>query len=343
MNDPPKAAPLTRPCELCGALQGVELSSSGRGGASFRTVVCPECGLVFSDPFPHDVREFYEKSYRLDYKGAYIPKLKHVLRAGLVALDRHRRLGAYFRPGARLLDIGSGGGEFIYLMRRLGLAAKGVEPNLGYAEYSRESLGLDVSVGFIQDAAFPPASFDVMTIWHVLEHTEAPGAVLRSLAPMLSEGGSMIVEVPNIKAACQSPGGTFHVAHLYNFSASTLSALMAKSGLAPKASFLSPDGGNLTVIASPAASGQGQGGGPAPSDLGYDGPGEAAEVSRLIGGRSALGYLLSPWPWRRAWGRLGRSVRERRLLTAAAGGAGGRRQILDDLYAKAISAQGEGA
>lgn len=336
------AVALERACELCGSLEGRELSMTGRGGASFRTVICPSCGLVFSDPFPHDVRDFYEKSYRLDYKGAYIPKLKHVLRAGLVALNRHLRLGEYFPKGARLLDIGSGGGEFVYLMTRLGLAAKGVEPNLGYAEYSRGALGLDVTVAFIQDVDFPPAFFDVMTVWHVLEHTEAPAQVLRRLGAMLAAGGRLIVEVPNVKAVCQSPAGAFHVAHLYNFSVATLSAMMRQAGLTPERSFLSPDGGNLTVIArrsadsgGTTASGSAASGEPVgalKAGLGHDGASEAREVQSLISGRSALGYALSSWPARRAWGRLRRAVSERWRLRGVKDGPDARRAILDQLY-----------
>jgi hypothetical protein len=104
---------------------------TGRRGASFRTVICPSCGLVFSDPFPHDVRDYYERLYRLDYKGVTIPKLKHVLRSGLVALDRYNRYPQFFPVKSTLIDIGGGGGEFFYRMESRARGAQGGEPNIG--------------------------------------------------------------------------------------------------------------------------------------------------------------------------------------------------------------------
>jgi SAM-dependent methyltransferase len=211
-------------------------------------------------------------------------------------------------------------------MKSLALEAKGVEPNLGYAQYMKQELDLDIQVGFIQDMDFPEGSFDVATLWHVLEHTESPSTVLRRLGSLLSDKGSLIVEVPNIKAVCQSPRGTFHVAHLYNFSIDTLSSLMVKSGLVPKKSLLSPDGGNLTVIAGKGSLGE------SPEALAHDGPREAEEVKSLILGRTTARYLLTPWPYRRAWGRLSQAVGERLHLGVLKNEPGVRRGILDRLY-----------
>ena len=329
---------LQRPCELCGSPKGLKLSDKGRGGASFRTVICPSCGLVFSDPIPHDVKEFYEKDYRLQYKGSYIPKLKHVLRSGLIALDRVSRLGEFFPKSAAALDIGSGGGEFVHLLRFLGLRAKGVEPNFGFAEYSRSELGLDVSTSFIQDASFPEGSFDVVTVWHVLEHTEFPLEVLRRLSGLLADSGRLIVEVPNVKAVCLSPSGAFHVAHLYNFSVETLSAMMVKASLSPLRSFLSADTGNLTIIAAksaPSTDSLGASDAPnqdAPAPAAYDGPAEAREVQKLVLGRSNLGYVFSRWAIQKAWRRLFRTVMEKLSVLGVKDVPGARRGVLEKLY-----------
>ena len=64
-------------------------------------------------------------------------------------------------------------------------------------------------------------SFDVITIWHVLEHTEDPCFVLGKLRSLLKPQGVLVVEVPNIEAICQSPKSTFHEAHLFNFNLDT--------------------------------------------------------------------------------------------------------------------------
>lgn len=239
---------LVNGCNLCGGRDASVLANRSRNGQPLRTVICNGCGLVWSDPFPHDARQFYAEDYRLDYKGSFEPQPRHVMRAGEVALSRLRQVEWLFSQPRKVLDIGSGGGEFAYLLTARGHTVKGIEPNRGYAEYSRREYGLDVTVGFAQDIELPAASFDVITIWHVLEHTQDPLSVLKRLQGWLRPDGMLVVEVPNVEATCQAPGSTFHEAHLYNFSTDTLSAMAARAGFVIEESALSSDGGNITMI-----------------------------------------------------------------------------------------------
>lgn len=78
----------------------------------------------------------------------------------------------------KILDVGTGGGEFAYLLQSLGHDISGIEPNKGYADYSKQEYGLNIQIGFIQDIQQLDESFDLITIWHVLEHTENPCDVL---------------------------------------------------------------------------------------------------------------------------------------------------------------------
>ena len=145
------------PCNLCGGTDVTELSTRDRDGRYLRTVACNGCGLVWTDPRPseEEVRTYYERDYRVSYKGAFTPKLKHIYRAGRVAHNRYQRVSPYLKDGDRILDVGSGGGEFLYLLTRQGYAAQGVEPNQGYGEYSIAEYGVTVNMGFIQEQAFP--------------------------------------------------------------------------------------------------------------------------------------------------------------------------------------------
>lgn len=236
------------PCALCGGTRVSVVGERSRSGSPLRTVACRGCGLVWSDPRPHDARAFYEASYRLAYKGTFEPRPKHVLRAGEVALARLEVVRPWLGQPMRVLDVGSGGGEFAYLLKSLGHDVHGVEPNRGYAGYSIAQYGLNVSVGFIDDVELAPASYDLITIWHVLEHTEHPGAVLERLQRALKPEGVLVVEVPNVEATCQSPSSTFHEAHLYNFNRQTLAGLADRSGLAAVEIRTSPDGGNLIAV-----------------------------------------------------------------------------------------------
>jgi SAM-dependent methyltransferase len=221
-----------------------------RDGHPLRTTICRSCGLVWSNPRPgeEDVRRYYSTEYRLDYKGHSTPSLRHVARSGRGALNRYRALRPYLKRGDRILDAGAGGGEVVYVLRRLGFEASGLEPDEQYAKHARETLQVPVVTGFVQDVEFPPASFDVVTMFHSLEHVEDPAAILARLRGWMTDRGVLLVEVPNVEARCISPDHRFHFAHFYNFNRATLEALGRKAGFEPVQTTTSSDGGNLTGV-----------------------------------------------------------------------------------------------
>ncbi len=315
------------PCNLCGGTDVSILSNRSRSGKPLRTVICRACGLVWSDPRPHDARRFYEEEYRLSYKHTYQPKPKHILRAGKVALSRFEKIKDLLASPKLILDVGTGGGEFAYLLQTLGHQVQGVEPNKGYAEYSIREYGLTVQVGFVQDATFLPESFDVVTIWHVLEHTEDPGAVLALLRSWLKPGGRLVVEVPNVEATCQAPKNTFHEAHLYNFNVVTLRRSAKKQGLREVRHVISRDGGNITMVFGREES-------PVVNGAALDIPGNYEWIARIVRGHSAWRHHLTPMPYVRAWQRFCRSLEERRETAALSSG----KEILDDLYGRELRA-----
>ena len=310
------------PCNLCEGTEVTVLSYRGRGGNRLRTVACVNCGLVWSDPRPHNVRQFYQEQYRLAYKRVTVPKPRHVVRAGMVALSRLEKIRSLLHGRMRVLDVGSGGGEFAYLLALLGHDVQGVEPNVGYATYSTEQYGLNVAVGFIGDVLLPDARFDLITVWHVLEHTEDPGAVLRKLHSALRPDGVLVVEVPNVEATCQSPNNTFHDAHLYSFNPATLIKLAEKAGFTERSTQLSPDGGNITAVFRrlPVALASGI--------SNWSLPNNHARIARVVSRHTLTSHWLSRHPYRRFAGRVARALSEWRLTRKQATG----RDRLDALY-----------
>ncbi len=313
------------PCNLCGGTEVSILSNRSRSGKPLRTVICRACGLVWSDPRPHDARRFYEEEYRLSYKQTYSPKPKHVLRAGHVALSRFKKIEQLLSSRKAVLDVGTGGGEFAYLLQSLGHDVSGIEPNRGYADYSIREYGLTVQVGFVQEATFPLESFDVVTIWHVLEHTEDPGRVLQLLRSWLKADGMLVVEVPNVEATCQAPRNTFHEAHLYNFNVVSLRRLAKKHGLYETKHLISRDGGNITMFFVRTE--------PLIKDP-YEAaiPGNYEWVSRIVRQHRNVRHHLTPLPYLRAWQRLCRSLQERHEAAHAATG----KALLDKLYSPQV-------
>jgi 2-polyprenyl-3-methyl-5-hydroxy-6-metoxy-1,4-benzoquinol methylase len=299
-------------CVLCGAHCATLIAERDRDGSALRTLLCEGCGLLRCDPMPDaaTLDGYYREHYRLDYKRQDAPSRRHILRAGLVAIDRLQRLPALPPAARRALDVGAGGGEFAYLLaRRSGLEVTGIEPNAGYAGHARRELGIDVEVSTVYDSAPQNAPFDLVTLFHVLEHLRDPVAALRRIASWMAPGGALVVEVPNIEATCQSPSNLFHRAHLYNFNPATLHWVGRRAGLQAVHTWTSADGGNVCVTfcrgASPVEAAL-----PDPALLGAN----AQRVRDIRSRHTRVGHYLTRQPWLRAIRRLSQRLREAREL-----------------------------
>ena len=190
---------------------------------------CGQCGLYQQQPMPstEELEIYYSHNYRQDYKAAYQPAIKYVVRAGKVAIERLEWIGTSItvNRGSKLLDVGAGGGEFVYCASQLGYDAKGIEPNLGYSEFAKDQYGVEIETAMLGELR--PASFDIVTMFHVLEHMGEPRGVSRCIHTTLKPGGFLVVEVPNILQFDASPHNIFFKAHLTYFSLTSLKTLFS--------------------------------------------------------------------------------------------------------------------
>jgi 2-polyprenyl-3-methyl-5-hydroxy-6-metoxy-1,4-benzoquinol methylase len=239
-----------RPNPLTGGRDAFVVSTVDRHGAPLRNVCWKDTGFIGVDPIPiSDVETFYKKEYRQEYKGAVSPHGRHVLRASRVALSRFGRIREFFPAIAdkklSTLDAGASSGEFVFLMKKLGHKASGVEAHEGYAAHSKQVLGLDVTSGVFSEFKVEGKRFDLISMFHVLEHLEFPVPELARLATCLSEEGVFVIEVPNILYQGMRFAHKWHRGHLSGFSARTLEATALRAGLHPLMCGEIGDGGNL--------------------------------------------------------------------------------------------------
>ena len=227
-------APSSIPPSLEGKGAVEVVSTTDRYGNPLRTVLCTETGLVRNDPVPGDeeLAKFYSEEYRLAYKGAWRPRRRRVLRQFRWMVDHVRRFHDVFEPAERVLDIGAGSGEFVFLMRAWGKDAVGIEPDRAYSAWCREELGLDVRTARLGPGLFEAGSFDLIRLNHVLEHLNDPVQSLALVRGWLAPGGVVYVEVPNIEEYCRakSRGNMFHYGHIWNFNPWTLRAVAGLAG-----------------------------------------------------------------------------------------------------------------
>ena len=237
------------PCNLCESTTVKELCLKDRKGGNLRTIICKKCGLIWTDPRPaeYKIKEFYSNGYRREYKGIYKPELKHIYRDAKRSIRRFNFLKEVIEEGNKILDIGSGTGAFLYTLRKLGLNATGIEPNEGYASYSREELSVPVQVCVVQNIE-ENNPFDIITLHHVLEHVTDPFGVLRKIWKLLKINAYLMVEVPNAENITQDPKNRYHKAHLYTFNPETLESIGKKSGFEVYKKSIASFNGNITII-----------------------------------------------------------------------------------------------
>jgi 2-polyprenyl-3-methyl-5-hydroxy-6-metoxy-1,4-benzoquinol methylase len=273
------------------------------------------------------MRAFYARDYRLDYKRTYQPRPHHVYRAGKVAVHRFMRLHPLLRPGARVLDVGAGGGEVVYVLRAMGFDASGFEPNEGYARYAAERLGAPVAQGFWQDAAVDRGSQDLVTMFHTMEHLEDPLGAMRRAHDWLGPQGTLFVEVPNVEATYNQPHQQFHRGHLHHFNMAVLQMMGRRAGYTVIEESTSGDGGIISVVFRKAD-------GP-PIESGAI-PGNYERVASRLRRHTTVSHLFSRYPYVRPLQKLRARFEEQRGVWPRRPP----REVLDRLIARHLNQGG---
>ncbi len=219
-------------CKICNNNELRVIAMKGKNYQDLTSVICTGCGLVHSYPIPteDELESYYRKQYRSDYKSAYTPQRKHIVRYSRNATDRLSRLLQFTDNKAKLLDVGSGSGEFLYMAKLSGFDVLGIEPHEGYSTYTRDTFDTPVITSTIDNAEIGEETIDVITLHHVLEHLQNPLAALDNLYRWLKKDGVIMIDVPDIESTLHSPMNRFHYAHIYNFNNETLKAVLKKVG-----------------------------------------------------------------------------------------------------------------
>ncbi len=179
-----------RPCPLC----GLRAARPGQGTAvPPRPVRCAGCGLVFVDPVPAAALSpaTYGPDYYEPWQGAEEPARLALWRRRLLLVERRA-------PTGSLLDVGCADGLFLKVARDNGWRVEGVEFSPEGARRASLRLGRPVAVGDLTRDRMLRGRFDVVTLWHVLEHLSDPGAMLEAVGRRLRPGGLVAVAVPNL-------------------------------------------------------------------------------------------------------------------------------------------------
>jgi SAM-dependent methyltransferase len=170
---------------------------------------CTDCGFLFTQDYPgeNEIGKYYESDEYLshsDTSKSLFARLYRLVRN--IMLNRKKNLVESISglKNGSLLDIGSGSGYFASTMKKAGWKVRGIEINDKARDFSIESFGLDISApGSI--SSIDSASFDCITLWHVLEHFHDPFSYVSEIKRLLKPEGYCFVALPN--------SGSFDAAH----------------------------------------------------------------------------------------------------------------------------------
>ncbi len=216
-------------CNLCGANDTRYYARSPEG----QTVVqCRRCDLIYTNPRVRTdaaagsveaAQEELEKDYGAEqalYHARFADRLRWIL---------SRR-----PPPAAVLDVGCAWGYFLDEGTKRGYEMYGVELSPQTAAFAQRVCPR-VHVGTLETAPWPECSFDIVTLWHTLEHLPDPLAVLQRLHRLMKPGAQLFIEVPDAgsRIARAEKERWVHFrpsSHLYYFDRTTVRALLTRAG-----------------------------------------------------------------------------------------------------------------
>jgi 2-polyprenyl-3-methyl-5-hydroxy-6-metoxy-1,4-benzoquinol methylase len=229
-------------CPCCGGknfTQVIDCKDYTVSNNVFSLVDCGVCGLRFTNPRPGemDIGAYYKSEEYISHSGtakgfinrAYLMVRNYTLRGKV-------RLIESLSPHTEsVLDYGAGTGDFLAALKRAGFAVSGIEPSAEARKRAEDIHQIKIDSG-VESSGLGVGSFDVITMWHVLEHVHRLSETILDLKSFLKDDGVMLIAVPN----CESYDARFYKKfwaaydvprHLYHFNQSSMKMFLEKHGL----------------------------------------------------------------------------------------------------------------
>lgn len=200
---------------------------------SYQLVYNSEYDMLVTTPVPQNLASYYESEAYISHtdrsKGLFETTYQLVKKYALkkkLSLINQQTAGP-----KKILDIGAGTGDFLKVCKDNGWDVTGVEPSAVAQQYAQEK-GLQLHTEL---AEVVQQEFEVITMWHVLEHVRDLDSYIEQLKKLLSPTGTLVIAVPNFKSYDAQHYKSFWAAfdvprHLWHFSKESIKRLFKPYG-----------------------------------------------------------------------------------------------------------------
>ncbi len=171
-------------------------------GEAFEIHECLKCGLLFTEPRPdsNHIGKYYQSEEYYSHqenKSGFIPKIYESVKK--VNLKHKRKLASKGMKVGTMLEIGCGVGDFLHEMEQKGWNCTGIEPSKEAKAIAKNRVKANI-LNPEDLATLKDESFDLITMWHVLEHVDNLKDEVRHLQRLLKKGGRLVLALPNFKS-----------------------------------------------------------------------------------------------------------------------------------------------
>ena len=204
---------------------------------NFQIVGCKSCGFKFTNPRPNsnEIGEYYKAESYISHTNTskgLIAKIYHTVRKYTLK-SKVNLINRLCPQKGKLLDVGCGTGMFLNQANENGWKVSGIEPDSGARQITEKSIEAIIKTEIL--SSFQNEQFNIITMWHVLEHIHLLNETINWLKERLYEDGLLIIAVPNHESKdaelYQEKWAAYDVPrHLYHFSQKSITKLFSEKG-----------------------------------------------------------------------------------------------------------------
>jgi 2-polyprenyl-3-methyl-5-hydroxy-6-metoxy-1,4-benzoquinol methylase len=197
----------------------------------YQVMINNEYDMLVTSPVPENVADYYKSEDYIshtDSKKSLLDKAYQGVKN--ITLKRKLKLINSFETSSKnILDVGAGTGDFLKVCKSNSWKVSGIEPSLNARKIAYKK-GVNLQENLSE---FKNTNFDVITLWHVLEHVENLSEYILELHSLLADDGRLIIAVPNFKSDDANYYKEFWAAfdvprHLWHFSQRSISKLFSE-------------------------------------------------------------------------------------------------------------------